>query len=43
MKHRVLAGHPWVYGTEVSEISGDFQPGDLVEVIDQRGRFVGRG
>ncbi len=43
MKHRVLAGHPWVYGTEVSEISGDFQPGDLVEVIDRRGRFVGRG
>lgn len=43
MRHRVVHGHPWVYRTEVAEISGDFQPGDLVEVIDPRGRFVGRG
>ncbi|MBE3587208.1 MAG: class I SAM-dependent rRNA methyltransferase [Thermoanaerobacteraceae bacterium] len=41
--HRVLHGHPWVYGTEVSDIHGHFKPGDVVEVVDHRGRFVGRG
>lgn len=41
--HRVLLGHPWVYRTEVEDIQGDFNPGDVVEVVDYRGRFVGRG
>ncbi|HHV79034.1 MAG TPA: class I SAM-dependent rRNA methyltransferase [Firmicutes bacterium] len=40
---RLLAGHPWVYANEVSRIHGEFQPGDIVDVVDSRGRFVGRG
>lgn len=40
---RVAGGHPWVYGTEAGEIEGDFHPGDIVEVTDSRGRFLGRG
>ena len=40
---RVAVGHPWVYRTEVEKIEGDFTPGDIVEVIDPRGRFLGRG
>ncbi|MHB8156010.1 MAG: PUA domain-containing protein, partial [Desulfocucumaceae bacterium] len=40
---RVAGGHPWVYRTEVGEIEGDFTPGDIVEVLDYRGRFLGRG
>lgn len=40
---RVAGGHPWVYQTEVAEIKGDYQPGDIVEVLDFRGRWLGRG
>ncbi len=40
---RVAEGHPWVYGTEVESIGGDFHPGDIVEVVDFRGKFLGRG
>lgn len=42
-EQRLLRGHPWVYRTEISGLSGDFQPGELVEVVDYRGRFLGRG
>ncbi len=42
-QHRVVGGHPWIYSTEVDEISGDFLPGDIVEVIDAKGKFLGRG
>ncbi len=40
---RVAAGHPWVYKTEVESIGGDYQPGDILEVVDFRGKFIGRG
>jgi 23S rRNA (cytosine1962-C5)-methyltransferase len=40
---RVAAGHPWVYATEVAGVEGEFAPGDLVRVVDARGRFLGRG
>lgn len=40
---RVAAGHPWVYATEVAGVEGDPAPGDLVRVVDARGRFLGRG
>ncbi|MFZ5643374.1 MAG: class I SAM-dependent rRNA methyltransferase [Bacillota bacterium] len=40
---RVAGGHPWVYRTEVSDIEGSYTPGDIVEVVDFRGRFIGKG
>ncbi|KJS65902.1 MAG: SAM-dependent methyltransferase [Peptococcaceae bacterium BICA1-7] len=40
---RAAGGHPWVYRTEVAGIEGEFEPGDIVEVLDSRGRFLGRG
>ncbi|NTW04490.1 MAG: class I SAM-dependent rRNA methyltransferase [Peptococcaceae bacterium] len=40
---RVAAGHPWIYSTEVAKIEGEFVPGDIVEVTDSRGRFIGKG
>ena len=42
-QHRVAAGHPWVYGNEVESVHGHYQPGDIVDVVDHRGRFLGRG
>lgn len=41
--HRAQDGHPWVFAGEIETIGGDFAPGDLVTVVDHRGRFVGRG
>lgn len=40
---RVQAGHPWVYRTEVAEVNGQVEPGQIVDVVDHRGRFLGRG
>jgi 23S rRNA (cytosine1962-C5)-methyltransferase len=39
---RVRAGHPWVFSNEVGEIEGSPADGDLVEVADFRGAFLGR-
>jgi len=43
LHHRVAAGHPWVYRNEILEINGRYGPGDIVDVVDFRGRFIGRG
>lgn len=43
LHHRVAAGHPWVYRTEILEINGRYEPGDIVDVVDFRGKFIGRG
>lgn len=41
--HRAREGHPWVFANEIETIGGGFAPGDIVTVVDHRGRFVGRG
>ncbi|HLO03694.1 MAG TPA: class I SAM-dependent rRNA methyltransferase [Symbiobacteriaceae bacterium] len=40
---RVLHGHPWVFQSEVENIRGDYQPGDIVSVVGNRGMFLGKG
>ncbi|AEF93967.1 PUA domain containing protein [Desulfotomaculum nigrificans CO-1-SRB] len=40
---RIANGHPWIYRSEVKEITGDFTPGDIVEVVDYRDKFIGKG
>jgi 23S rRNA (cytosine1962-C5)-methyltransferase len=40
---RPLAGHPWIYRNEVAAVPAELEPGALVDVVDHRGRFVGRG
>ena len=39
---RVRGGHPWVFSNEVAEVQGAPADGDLVEVVDFRGAFLGR-
>lgn len=41
--HRATAGHPWIYKSEVEGITGDYRPGDIVEVVDAKNKFLGRG
>jgi Predicted SAM-dependent methyltransferases len=40
---RVESGHPWVYKNEVAEIEGDYNAGDIVDVYNWKGKFIGRG
>lgn len=39
---RVRGGHPWIFSNEVATLEGEPAPGDLVEVSDVRGAFLGR-
>ncbi|HEX6835068.1 MAG TPA: class I SAM-dependent rRNA methyltransferase [Polyangia bacterium] len=36
-------GHPWVYSGAIAREDGAYQPGDVVDVADAEGRFIGRG
>ena len=36
-------GHPWVYKNQIKEVRDSASPGDLVDVITETDRFLGRG
>ncbi len=40
---RVRGGHPWIYASEIDRVDGGFENGDIVDVKDFRGKFIGRG
>ena len=40
---RVRGGHPWIYASEIEKAEGAFENGDIVDVHDFRGKFIGRG
>ncbi len=40
---RVVNGHPWIFGNELGDSEGDYEPGDMVEVFSSNGSFVGKG
>jgi len=40
---RARARHPWVYAGEIDAIVGEHAPGDIVDVVDYKKRFLGRG
>ena len=40
---RVRGGHPWIYASEIETVDGAFENGDIVDVQDFRGKFIGRG
>ena len=37
------AGGPWIYDNEIAGINGSFENGDLVDILDFDGYFLGRG
>lgn len=39
----VRAGHPWVYDTEIIDISGEYENGGLIDVYSRKQRFLGTG
>ena len=40
---KLLQGHPWVYGNEIERVEGETVDGELVTVVDFRGRYMGTG
>jgi 23S rRNA (cytosine1962-C5)-methyltransferase len=36
-------GHPWVYSGAIVREEGAYEPGDVVDVADAEGRYIGRG
>ena len=42
-ERRILRGHPWVFSNELQNMPAELSPGELVDVLDHAGRFVGRG
>lgn len=39
----IRAGHPWVYGAETSGPDHPCENGDIVDVVSQKGRWLGAG
>jgi 23S rRNA (cytosine1962-C5)-methyltransferase len=42
-ERRILRGHPWVFSNEIERPAETLSPGDIVDVLDNSGRFIGRG
>jgi 23S rRNA (cytosine1962-C5)-methyltransferase len=42
-ERRVQRGHPWVFSNEIQDLPADALPGELVEVREATGGFIGRG
>ena len=40
---RVRAGHPWIFSNEIDGVEGDPPDGSVVDVVDSRGAYLGRG
>ena len=40
---RVLRGHKWIFSNEIDKILGEPEPGGVVEIVRQSGKFVGLG
>ncbi|MGH7942026.1 MAG: tRNA pseudouridine(55) synthase TruB, partial [Limisphaerales bacterium] len=40
---RIVAGHPWIYAGEIQRLTKPASDGDLVQVKDNRQRFLGIG
>jgi len=39
---RIPQRHPWIYRSDIDRVEGAFTPGDIVDVISARGRFLAR-
>jgi 23S rRNA (cytosine1962-C5)-methyltransferase len=39
---RVRGGHPWIFSNEIAGIEGGPNAGDILEVVDERGAFLGK-
>ena len=40
---RVWSRHPWIFRSDIEKVEGEFEPGDVVDILSSRGRFLARG
>jgi 23S rRNA (cytosine1962-C5)-methyltransferase len=40
---RIRAGHPWIFSNEIDAVEGEPENGAVVDVVDSRGAYLGRG
>ena len=40
---RVYSCHPWVFRSDISRVEGAYLPGDIVDIVSSKGRFLARG
>jgi 23S rRNA (cytosine1962-C5)-methyltransferase len=40
---RLLAGHPWIYRSQIADLKGFSRAGEAVEVLDAAGHYLGQG
>lgn len=40
---RIRAGHPWIFSNEIEAVEGEPEGGAIVDVVDSRGAYLGRG
>jgi 23S rRNA (cytosine1962-C5)-methyltransferase len=43
ISRRIENGHPWVFANEVEKTVGEYNGGDIIELVTHEGKFVGRG
>lgn len=42
-ENSILNGHPWVFEGEIKDISNEYINGDLVDVVNEKGKYLGTG
>jgi len=40
---RVYSRHPWIFKSDIERVEGDFEPGDIVDICSNKGKFLARG
>ena len=40
---RVYSRHPWIFRSDIARTEGDPYPGEVVDILSSRGRFLARG
>lgn len=39
---RVRSGHPWVFASDIERVEGNFEPGNVVDVVSSHNTYLGR-
>ena len=40
---RVYSLHPWIFRSDIDHVDGSFTPGDIVDIVSAKGRFLAKG
>lgn len=40
---RVYTLHPWIFRSDIDRVDGDYLPGDIVDIVSSKGRFLAKG